>query len=343
MRVLLTGATGFLGRALARRFADAGHAVVALVREPDAALRELGIEEVEGDLTSIDQVIAAAAGCEAIVHSAARVAPFGRIEDYYDVNVAGTNHVLAACEYNDVRSLVFTSCAGVVIGRGGLDGVNETQPMPARAPSPYFATKALAERHVLAANGPKLATVAIRPHLLWGPGEPRFLPWLAALARSGRLRLFGEPGARIDTCYVDNAADAHLAALDRIEPGASIAGKAYFVTQGEPATADGFLNGLIRAAGFPAETRRVSRGMARVLASTASLRRTLTGRDPLVTADSLALFGQNAWFNIAAARRELGYAPRVGMAEGLARVSAHLARERRKSRDSGFGVRDSRQ
>jgi nucleoside-diphosphate-sugar epimerase len=328
MRVLLTGATGFLGRVLARRFADAGHAVVALVREPDAALAELGIEQVEGDITSIDQVITAAAGCDAVVHSAARVAPLGRIEDWYDVNVAGTNHVLAACDYNDVRSLVFTSCAGVVIDGRDLDGVNETQRTPARAPSPYLATKALAEQHVLAANGPKLATVAIRPHLLWGPGEARLLPWLASLARSGKLRLFGEPGGRMDTCYVDNAADAHLAALDRIEPGASIAGKAYFVTQGEPTTADGFINGLLRAAGFPAETRRVSSGVARVLASTASLRRTLTGRDPLVTPDSLALFGQSAWFNIAAARRELGYAPRVGTAEGLARVSAHLARER---------------
>jgi nucleoside-diphosphate-sugar epimerase len=332
MRVLLTGATGFLGRALVRRFADAGHTVVALVREPDAALGERGIEQIEGDVTSLDRMITAAAGCDAVVHSAARVAPLGRIEDWYDVNVAGTNHVLAACEYNDVRSLVFTSCAGVVIDRGELNGVNEMQRLPARAPSPYLATKALAEQHVLAANGPKLATVAIRPHLLWGPGEPRLLPRLAALARAGKLRLFGEPGRRIDTCYVDNAADAHLAALDRIEPGASIAGKAYFVTQGEPATVDGFLNGLLRAAGFPAETRRVSAGVARLLASTAPLRHALMGSDPLVTADSLALFGQSAWFNIAAARRELGYAPRVGMAEGFARVSSHLARERMRNK-----------
>jgi nucleoside-diphosphate-sugar epimerase len=331
MRVLLTGATGFLGRVLARRFADAGHAVVALVREPDAALAELGIEQVEGDVTSLDRMITAAAGCDAVVHSAARVAPLGRIEDYYDVNVAGTNHVLAACDYNDVRSLVFTSCAGVVIDGRDLDGVNETQRTPARAPSPYLATKALAEQHVLAANGPKLATVAIRPHRIWGPGEPRLRPRLAALARKGKLRLFGEPGRKIDTCYVDNAADAHLAALDRIEPGASIAGKAYFVTQGEPVTVEGFLNGLLRAAGFPAETRRVSPGVARLLASIAPLRRALTGSDPFVTADSLALFGQSAWFNIAAARRELGYAPRVGMAEGLARVSAHLARERMRN------------
>lgn len=332
MRVLVTGATGFLGRALVRRFADAGHAVAALVREPDAALGDLGIEQIEGDVTSLDRMLTAAAGCDAVVHSAARVAPLGRIEDYYDVNVAGTNHVLAACEYNDVRSLVFTSCAGVVFDGSALDGVNETRQTPQRALSPYLATKALAEQHVLAANGPKLATVAIRPHLLWGPGEPRLIPRLAALARSGKLRLFGEPGRRIDTCYIDNAVDAHLAALDRIEPGAAIAGNAYFVTQGEPVTVEGFFNALLRAAGFPPETRRVSQGVARWLAATAALRGALSSREPFVTRDSLALFGQSAWFNIAAARRELGYAPRVGMAEGLARVSAQLARERMRKK-----------
>ena len=332
MRVLLTGATGFLGRVLARRFAEAGHQVVALVREHDADLADLGIEQALGDITSLDPVIAAAVGCDAVVHSAAEVAPLARIDDYYDVNVRGTENVLAACEIDGVQCLVFTSCAGVVIDRGDLNGVNETQRPPERAPSPYLATKALAERHVLAANGPKFATVALRPHLLWGPGEPRLLPRLAALARSGRLRLFGEPGKKIDSCYVDNAADAHLAALDRLEPGAAIAGKAYFITQGEPASVEGFLNSLLRAAGYPAETRRLSAGFARMLASTASLRRAFTGAEPLVTAEALTLFGQSAWFNIAAARRELGYAPRVGMSEGLARVSAYLARERMRAR-----------
>jgi nucleoside-diphosphate-sugar epimerase len=333
MRVLLTGATGFLGRALARRLADAGHAVVALVRADDAELAELGIEQAIGDIASLDAVIAATSGCEAVVHCAARVGPLGRIDDYYDVNVRGTENVLAACEIGGVRKLVFTSCAGIVINGADLNGVNETQIAPARARSIYFATKALAERHVLAANGATFATVALRPHLLWGPGEHRLLPRLADLARRGRLRLFGAPGKKIDSCYVDNAADAHLAALERLQPGAAIAGKAYFITQGEPASIEGFLNSLLRAAGYPAETRRLSPIKARLLASTAPLRKAFGGAEPLLTTDALALFGQATWFNIAAARRELGYQPRVGMAEGFARVSAQLARERMRGRD----------
>ncbi|HEY6985156.1 MAG TPA: NAD-dependent epimerase/dehydratase family protein [Rhodanobacteraceae bacterium] len=332
MRVLMTGATGFLGRVVARRLREAGHTVRALTRAPDADLDSLGIDQPTGDLASLDAITAAAAGCEAAMHVAARVEPFAHVDDYYDTNVRGTDNVLAACEIAGVRKLVFTSCAGVVIDRGDLNGVNEAQRIPARAPTPYLATKALAERHVLAANGPQLATVALRPHLLWGPGESLLLPRLAALAKAGRLRLFGEAGKKIDSCYVDNAADAHLAALERLEAGAPIAGKAYFITQGEPATVEGFVNGLLRAAGYPAETRRVSAALARVLASTAPLRRVVARAEPLLTADALALFGQATWFNISAARRDLGYAPRVGMAEGLARVSAHLARERMRGR-----------
>ena len=329
MRVLVTGAGGFLGRAVVRRLNEAGHAVVALVHENTAGVD--GVDRRSGDIVNLDAMTQAVAGCDAVIHCAAHLTPFGRIDDYYDVNVRGTDNLLAACEIAGVRKFVFTSCAGVVLDRGDLNGVNETQRVPARAPTPYLATKALAERHVLAANAADFATVALRPHLLWGPGESTLLPRLASLAKAGKLRLFGEAGKKIDTCYVDNAADAHVAALDRLEPGAAIAGKAYFITQGEPASIEGFVNGLLRAAGYPAETRRLSAPVARVLASTAPLRRAV-GADPLVTGDLLALFGQATWFNIAAARRDLGYQPRVGMAEGFARVSSYLARERMRGR-----------
>ena len=331
MRVLVTGAAGFLGRAVVRRLSEAGHAVVALVHDRDPEVGTASVERRAGDIVHLDATAQAVAGCDAVVHCAARVAPFGRIDEYYDVNVRGTDNLLAACEIAGIRKFVFTSCAGVVLDRGDLNGVNETQRMPARAPTPYLATKAIAERHVLAASSADFATVALRPHLLWGPSEGALLPRLAALAKAGKLRLFGEADKKIDSCYVDNAADAHVAALERLEPDAAIAGKAYFITQGQPASIEGFVNGLLRAAGYPAETRRLSTPVARVLASTAPLRRAV-GADPLVTGDLLALFGQATWFNIAAARRDLDYQPRVAMAEGFARVSQYLARERMRGR-----------
>jgi nucleoside-diphosphate-sugar epimerase len=332
MRVLLTGATGFLGRALAKRLAESGYAVAALVRRRDDALDALGVESIVGDITSLESVVAAAAGRDAVVHGAARVAMPGRLEDDYEVNVAGTDHVLAACEVAGVPRLVFTSCAGIAIDGRANGAIAETRPLPDRAATPYLATKALAERHVLDANGRELATVALRPHLLWGPGEPHLLPEIVAQAKSGDLRLFGDPGGTIDSCYVDNAVDAHVAALERLEPGSEIAGKAYFITQGEPMPVDGFFNALLHAAGFPAETRRASAARTRASELIAPLRHAATGRMPLVRADTLALFGRSAVFDIAAARRDLGYAPRVGTTEGLARVSAHLARERMRRR-----------
>ncbi len=329
MRVLLTGATGFLGRVLVRRFADAGHTVAALVREPDAALGELGVEQIEGDVTSLDRMITAAAGCDAVVHTAARVAPLGRIEDYYDVNVAGTNHVLAACEYNDVRSLVYTSCAGVVIDRGDLNGVNERNGRPRAR-----------RRRIWRRRRSRSSTCLPRTARSSRPSRSARI-CSGDLASGACCRGSHRSRARASCAFSASPAARSIPATSttrptrisrrstasRIEPGASIAGKAYFVDAGRAGTVDGFLNGLLRAAGFPAETRRVSPGIARLLASTASLRHALTGRDPLVTADSLALFGQSTWFNIAAARRELGYAPRVGMAEGFARrVGASRAR-----------------
>jgi nucleoside-diphosphate-sugar epimerase len=320
MRVLMTGATGFLGRALAKRLVDDGHALAAIVRGADASLDALGVETIEGDATSLDAVIAAAAGRDAIIHCAACTDPFARIDDYYDANVRATDNVLAACEVASVSRLVFTSCAGVVDGAA-----------PMRAPTPYLATKALAERHVLAANGAELATVAIRPHLLWGPGEKRWTARFAAHAREGNLRLFGEAGAAIGTCYVDNAADAHVAALERIAPGAAIAGRAYAVGQDEPTTADAFVNGLLRAAGYPAETRRVSAPATSLLAATARLRRRVSGAEPLLNPDSLALFARKP-ADLSAARRDLDFAARVTTSEGFARVSAHLARERIRAR-----------
>ncbi|HVT33852.1 MAG TPA: NAD-dependent epimerase/dehydratase family protein [Rhodanobacteraceae bacterium] len=332
MRVLLTGATGFLGRALARRLAESGYAVVALVRRREDAPDTPGVEPAIGDITSLESVVAAAAGCGAVVHCAARVAMPGGLEEDYEVNVVGTDHVLAACEVGGIARLVFTSCAGIALDGRASGVVDETRPLPDRAATPYLATKALAERRVLAANGSELATVALRPHLLWGPGEPHLLPEIVARAKSGSLRLFGDPGAAIDSCYVDNAVDAHLEALERLEPGGTIAGKAYFVTQGEPTSVDGFFNALLHAAGFPAETRRASAARTRASSIVAPLGRAATGRAPLISADTLAVFGRSAVFDIADARRDLGYAPRVGTTEGLARVSAHLARERMRRR-----------
>jgi nucleoside-diphosphate-sugar epimerase len=330
MQILLTGATGFLGRAIAVALLARGHRIRALVRSENRELAALGIEQHRGNAAAFEDACAAADGCDAIVHTAACIDPLASIEQYHDANVRSTDCMLGACELVGVPRLLLTSCASVVIGGEDLEGIDETRTYPARWPSPYPNTKALAEQRVLAANGPRLATSVLRPHLLWGVGENRLLPALFDLARRGRLRLFGEPERRIDPCHVDNAAEAHALAIDQLEPGSAITGNTYFISQGEPLTIENFLNALLRAGGFPPETRRLSTLTARALASAARPGR--EGATPLLNPYTLELFSHASWFNLDAARRDLGYVPKLTTAEGMSRLFTQLTRERMQNR-----------
>ena len=330
MRILLTGASGFLGRAIAGALLARGHAVRALLRHPGAAVA--GLEPRLGSASAFEDVCAAAVDCDAIVHAAGCVDPLAGIETLHEANVRTTDCVLGACELVGVPRLVLASCASVVLGSEDLEGVDETQPYPARWATPLPHTKALAEQRVLAANGPDLATCVLRPHLLWGNGEQRLVPALLDLARRGKLRLFGEPDKRIDTCHVDNAAEAHALAVERLEPGSAIAGKAYFIAQGEPLSIEAFFNALLRAGGFPPEKRRLAGLTARALATGARMQGDDEGPSPLINANTIELFSRSSWFDLAAAKRDLGYAPKVGFAAGITRLQTQLARERLQNR-----------
>jgi len=337
MKVLVTGGGGFLGQAICRQLIAQGHSVRSMNRQRHAALDPLGVDQRTGDVASLDLVIEASKGVEAIVHSAGRVGSWGRVEDFYETNVRGTDNVLAACEMNEIDKLVFTSSPSVVHNGADLEGVNESVPYATHFSSPYAQTKALAEQHVLAANGAQLATVALRPHFVWGPGDPNLLPRILARARRGQLRLIGDVPKKIDTVYVDNAADAHVLALDKLAVGSPIAGKAYFVSQGEPITQEALINSWLKADGFPPETRRMSVALASFLGGAFETIYGMLGiaREPPLTRFMVEMLSTAHWFNIDAARRDLAYAPRVSMAEGMARVSQYLARERMQQRAEG--------
>jgi nucleoside-diphosphate-sugar epimerase len=334
MKVLVTGGGGFLGQAICRQLVARGHQVRSMSRQRYPALDALGVEQRSGDIASLDLVVEAASGVDAVVHSAGRVGTWGRLEDYYETNVRGSDNVLAACELNEIDRLVFTSSPSVVHNGADLEGVDESIPYATHFSSPYARTKALAEQHILAANGAQLATVALRPHFVWGPGDPNLLPRILGRARRGQLRLIGDAPKKIDTVYVDNAAEAHVLALDRLGVGAPIAGKAYFISQGEPITHEALISSWLKADGFPPETRRMPLGVARLLAAAMEATYSLLRirREPPLTRFMVEQLSTAHWFNIDAARRDLGYAPRVSMAEGLARLSQHLARERMQQR-----------
>jgi len=326
MKVLVTGGGGFLGQVLCTQLRARGHTVRAFNRTHHKALDRLEVEQRQGDIADLDAVISASEGCEAIVHTAGKVGAWGPVEEYYDANVRGTDNVLAACELNGIRKLVFTSSPSVVHGGGDLEGVDESAPYPEHFSTPYQSTKALAEQRVLAANSAQLATVALRPHFIWGPEDPNLLPRILARARAGRLRLVGDGSKKIDTVYVDNAAEAHVLALEKLDIGARIAGKAYFISNDEPVTQAFLINAWLDAAGLPPEKRSIKPALAHAVGAVLETAYRFVGThgEPPLTRFLAEQFSTAHWYNIGAAKRDLGYAPRVSIAEGLKHLRAHL-------------------
>jgi nucleoside-diphosphate-sugar epimerase len=323
MKVLVTGGGGFLGGAVVRLLKNRGDRVASFTRSTYPWLNEIGVEQIHGDLTDIAAVENALRNCEAVIHVAAKAGVWGRHRDYITTNVTGTRNILAACLSTGVRKLVYTSTPSVVHTGKDIEGGDESLPYATHFEAGYSATKADAERAVLAANNGKLATVALRPHLIWGPGDPHLIPRLLRRAREGRLRRIGRRDVKVDVTFVDNAAAAHVLALDRLEIGAPIAGKAYFITNDEPVMMWEFLNRVLHEAGLPPVTKSMpvwtARSVGRVAEGLHRLFR-LAG-EPAMTRFVASQLSTSHWFDISAAKRDLGYVPRVSIEEGLKRLA----------------------
>lgn len=324
--VLVTGGTGFLGGRLVARLLAQGRAVTVLARTPSPQLDALGVRFVRAALDDEPAVRAACRGVETVFHVAAKVGVWGRREDFFRANVLGTRAILAGCREHGVPRLVYTSTPSVVYNGRDLAGADESLPLTTDCPSAYPLTKAIAEREVLAANSMPLRTVALRPHLVWGAGDPHLVPRVLARARAGRLRIVGSGKNRVDMVHVENAVDAHFAAEAALDGVA--AGRAYFITNGEPVVLWEWINGLLSALGEPPVARRLSLGAASTLGAVCEgLWRALPLRgEPPMTRFVASELAKDHWFSIAAARRDLGYAPRVGMAEGTAELVESLRR-----------------
>jgi len=324
--ILVTGGSGFLGGAVARQLVARGARVRSLQRGDAPQLRALGVDVVRADLADRQAVIDAANGCEAVMHIGAKAGVWGPYDDYYRANVVGTRNVIDACRANDIRKLIYTSTPSVIHTGGDVEGVDESAPLATHFDTAYPATKAEAESMLLAANGPTLATIALRPHLIWGPNDPQLTARILARGRAGRLRLVGGGVKKIDSVYIDNAVNAHLLALDRLAPGAQCAGRAYFISQDEPVRQCDLVNGILAAGGLPPCEKFISPGAAYVVGAVLEFVWRLMGRndEPMMTRFLAKQLGTAHWYDISAAKRDLGYAPSVSIAEGLTRLKASL-------------------
>jgi nucleoside-diphosphate-sugar epimerase len=332
MRALVTGGGGFLGAAVVRQLRARGDDVRSFARGDYPALRALGVDVVRGDLDDAAAVSRACAGVDVVFHVAAKAGIWGRADDYDRANVRGTEHILAACRRNDLRTLVFTSSPSVVFGGAPIEGGDESLAYPKRYLAHYPRTKAVAEQLVLAANDlAGLRTVALRPHLIWGPGDNHLVPRIIARARAGQLRRVGDGRAIVDSVYVENAAEAHLLAADRLRADAGAdanhpAGKAYFITNEEPVAIGDLLDRILAAADLPPVRRAIPAPVAYAAGLVAE---TIFGalrveREPRMTRFLAKQLSTAHWFDGRAARRDLGYVPRVSIDEGMKHLAVWL-------------------
>ncbi|MBI2512074.1 MAG: NAD-dependent epimerase/dehydratase family protein [Opitutae bacterium] len=364
--VFITGASGFIGGKLAERLLAAGREVRVLARRPLPELEKLGARIVRGDLDDTAALARGMDGAGTVFHVAGRVGVWGPAEEFFHMNVAGTRRVVAACRAAHVPRLVYTSSPSVVFNGGNLAGVDESAPLCTQAPSAYPTSKAAAERLVAAANDATLATVSLRPHLVWGPGDRNIIPRVLKLARSGRLKIIGEGRNLVDCTHITNVVDAHLQAEHALahagtppalrptcnligykttllplgengkcnllgytaNEAGDVRGKAYFITNGEPVVMWDWINEILRGLGEPLVTKHVSLATAyRAAGVLEFFWRVLPLKgEPPTTRFVVKELATDHWFKIAAARRDLGYAPRVTMAAGTAELVAHLKR-----------------
>ncbi|WP_423922637.1 NAD-dependent epimerase/dehydratase family protein [Frigoribacterium sp. 2-23] len=316
MKVLVTGASGLLGGAVAAAVRDAGHDVRTFQRRPSAVD---GVTDHLGSVTDRDAVVEAVDGQDAVVHLAAKVSLTGSPRDFETINVEGTAGLLEASRRDGVRRFVFVSSPSVAHAGASIVGDDALPASPAHARGDYARTKAIAERLALSADSEALRVVAVRPHLVWGPGDTQLVERIVERARSGRLPLLDHGAALIDSTYVDNAASGIAAALERAE---AVHGNSYVITNGEPRTVADLMAGICAAAGVPAPRLRVPASLARVAGSAVeALWRVRPGVDePPMTRFLAEQLSTAHWFDQRRTQHDLQWTPTVSVDEGLRRL-----------------------
>lgn len=335
MVTLVTGAGGFLGGEIVRQLVERDTPVRVLVRREHPELKQLPIDIVSADLADRDAVIAACQGVDCVHHVAAIAGVWGSWDKYYRANVLGTQHVIDGCLAHGVPKLVFTSSPSVTFDGTDQEGVDESVPYSSEFLANYPRSKAMAEQLVLGANGTRngggqLATCALRPHLIWGPADPHLLPRVVERARAGRLRRIGDGKNLVDVIHVTNAAAGQIAAGDALALDSPVAGRAYFLSQGEPVNLWDWVNQILGLADVPPITKSISASWAYRIGSTLETIYRLLGRkdEPPMTRFVAAQLSTSHWYNIDRARQDFGYQPQISMDDGLRQLAQAWRRNR---------------
>lgn len=325
MRALVTGGGGFIGQWIVKKLVERKDQVRILGRRKYPDLLKIGVEAIQGNICHRQTVEDACQGIDCVFHVAALTGIWGPWEEFYQANVIGTRHVITGCQKHGVPRLVYTSSPSVVFDQADQIDLDETAPYPKEYLCPYPETKAMAEQMVIKANGQVgLSTTALRPHLVWGPGDTNLIPRLLDRARKGKLMRVGNGTNKVDLTYVENVAQAHLLAADRLAPSSPVAGEAFFISQGEPVLLWAWIDQFLGRMGIPEVRKSIPVAMAREIGRATEKCYQLfhLKGEPIMTRFLASQLGTSHYFNISKARERLGYIPQVSMAEGLNRLVA---------------------
>lgn len=318
-KVLITGAGGFLGRYIARDLVQTGnYEVHSFSRKYHHHLAALNVIQHGGDLKNYFDVENALKEMDAVIHCASKVGMWGDYQDFYETNVLGTENIILACKKLNIKRCVYTSTPSVIFGNKALCGVDENISYPSSHLNYYAKTKALAEKSILLANSNTFSTVAIRPHLVFGPGDLNLIPQIIKGAQEKKLKIIGDARNLVDVTYVENASYAHLMALEKLTPGSSIAGKAYFLGQG-PVNLWDFINEILIRSKAPTVSKKIPLWSAYILGFFAEL---FLKKPPITRFIALQL-GLSHYYGHQNIEKDLGFKPKFSIEEGLDKLFEH--------------------
>lgn len=322
MKIIITGGRGFVGKALSQKFINSNHSIHTIGRSSHFTKSDFpeNCQHHYCDLANDPIPEAIFKGADLIFHIAAKAGVWGKYSDFYSSNVTATRNILSACKKYNIAKLIYTSTPSVVFSGQPIVSGTESLPYGNSRLSAYAETKSIAEREILEANDPgKLKTIALRPHLIWGEGDPHLLPRVINRHKKGKLRIVGEGGNKVDLTHVDNVVHAHFCAMEALLKNSTLGGNAYFIGQNEPVNLWDWLNEIFAMLDLPKLTKKISYQKAYLLGSSLEkiwgiLR--LRGEPPMTrfVANQLA---HDHWFSIESAKKDIGYEPIRDMNDSL--------------------------
>lgn len=320
MKVLVTGGGGFLGTYICKELLKQNYEVMNFSRNSYIHLEEMGIQTIKGDISNYEDVKSALENIDGIFHVAALAGVWGNKNKFYKINTLGTQNIVKAAKELGIKNFVYTSTPSVVFELDDIENGDESLAYPAHYLTSYAYTKSLAEKHVLSNCDDNFHAVSIRPHLIWGPGDPHIIPRLIEKARAGKLKQVGDGNNLVDVIYVENAAIAHVLAFNKLVENKNISGRAYFIGQERPVNLWQFINQILHYAKVDLIEDSISFKKAYFIGHALEIIFKIAGvekPEPPITRFVACQLAKSHYFSHQRAQEDFGFSPKVSIEKGL--------------------------